>query len=59
MDLLIVLSSSDRPMPDRIAQFLEVCAGYPTDVFPLTETELQQRLIERDPFWTQAMRDAI
>ncbi len=59
IDLLILLKSCDLPIRDRIGEFLNDCAAYPTDVFPLTEEELQQRLLERDPFWTQAMKEAV
>jgi predicted nucleotidyltransferase len=59
MDLLIVLESSSMPIRDRIAEFLSDCGIYPTDVFPLTEAELQQRLQEADPFWTRALKEGI
>jgi predicted nucleotidyltransferase len=59
LDLLIVLSSSDVPVRERIAEFLEECSVYPTDVFPLTEAELDARLQSGDPFWTQAVREGI
>jgi hypothetical protein len=59
MDLLIVLRSSDKPIRDRIAEFLRYCGDYPTDVFPLTEEELRSRLQESDPFWTQVLREGI
>lgn len=58
MDLLIVLKSSDLPVRERIAEFLNDCSDYPTDVFPLTEAELHSRL-QSDPFWTQALREGI
>jgi uncharacterized protein len=59
LDLLIVLKSSDRSPADRIGDFLAECAAYPTDVFPLSEEELAMRLRQGDPFWTQAMREAV
>ena len=59
MDLLIVLRSAKKSIPDRIEEFLKDCSAYPTDVFPLTEQELRARLKENDPFWTQALKDAI
>ncbi len=59
MDLLIVLKSSDLPIRDRIAEFLKNCSEYPTDVFPLTEMELETRLKSSDPFWVRALREAI
>lgn len=59
IDLLVVLASSDLPVPDRIARALGACGSYPTDVFPLTEEELRQRLAAGDPFWTRAMAEGI
>jgi|SRR5438552_11845948 len=59
LDLLIVLESSHLPIPERIAGFLEECSGYPTDVFPLTEAELESRLRDGDPFWVRALREGI
>jgi predicted nucleotidyltransferase len=59
IDLLIVLRSSELPVRDRVGAFLEHCTTYPTDVFPLTEAELEARLRDRDPFWTRAVAEAI
>ncbi len=47
------------PIRDRIAEFLGDCGAYPMDVFPLTEDELRQRLLEPDPFWTRALKEGI
>src|SRR6266571_168617 len=41
LDLLIVLKSSRLPVRERVGEFLEECSNYPTDVFPLTEAELE------------------
>jgi predicted nucleotidyltransferase len=59
MDLLVILKSSSLPVRDRIGEFLQDCIAYPTDIFPLTEDELNQRLRELDPFWTRAMKEGI
>ena len=59
LDLLILLRSSSVPVGDRVAEFLNDCTAYPTDVFPLTEAELQEQLREGDPFWTQAVKEAV
>ena len=59
LDLLIVLKSSALPVTDRISEFLQECAAYPTDVFPLTEDELRERLEQGDPFWLKAAREAV
>jgi hypothetical protein len=59
IDLLVVLGSSALPVAERIAALLPFCSEYPTDVFPLTEAELAERLRTGDPFWTAAMADAV
>ena len=59
LDLLIVLKSSSLPVTDRIGEFLKECAAYPTDVFPLTEEELRERLEQGDPFWLRAVGEAV
>ena len=59
LDLLIVLKGSHRPWQDRIDDFLADCAAYPTDVFPLTEGELRDRVNEGQPFWTRALKEAV
>jgi predicted nucleotidyltransferase len=59
LDLLIVLKSSQLPIRERIGEFIAECGAYPTDVFPLTEAELESRLQNGDPFWMQAMREGI
>ncbi|MBI4473152.1 MAG: nucleotidyltransferase domain-containing protein [Acidobacteria bacterium] len=59
MDLLIVLRTADLPVRDRIEEFLKYCSEFPTDVFPLTEAELEARLKDSDPFWVRALREGI
>jgi predicted nucleotidyltransferase len=59
IDLLIVLKSSDLPVRERIPEFLSDCSAYPTDVFPLTEAELDLLLRDSDPFWMQVVREGI
>jgi predicted nucleotidyltransferase len=59
LDLLIVLKESRRPLTDRIDDFLADCAAYPTDVFPLTEGELRDRVRAGDHFWARALREAV
>ena len=59
LDLLIVLKGSHRPLTDRIGDFLADCTAYPTDVFPLTEEELRERVNEGNPFWTRALKEGV
>jgi predicted nucleotidyltransferase len=59
LDLLIVLNGSHQPLKDRIDDFLADCTAYPTDVFPLTEGELRDRVRAGEPFWTRALKEAL
>ncbi len=59
MDLLVVLTSSNIQIRDRIPEFLKDCSAYPTDVFPLTESELETELAEPNPFWVRALKEGI
>lgn len=59
LDLLIILESSQKSVPDRIADFLEDAFDYPTDVFPYTEQEMQVRHRAGDPFLIRATREGI
>ena len=59
LKVLIVLQESHRPLKDRIDDFLADCTAYPTDVFPLTEGELRDRVNEGEPFWTRALKEAV
>ena len=59
LDLLIVLKRSDRATNNRIGDFLADCAMYPTDLFPLTEEELRDRMSEGNAFWTRALKEAV
>ena len=59
IDLLVILKCSDIPVRERIAEFLRDCAAYPTDVFPLTEDELNTHLQAGDSFWTRAIKEGV
>ena len=54
VDLCIVLADSDKPMRERIPDFLPV--GFPVgiDLFPYTEREFDA-LAERSPAWHHAI----
>jgi predicted nucleotidyltransferase len=43
LDVLIVLTAADRPVRDRIPDFLPDRFPVPVDVFPYTRQELQDR----------------
>src|SRR5207248_1372788 len=59
IDLLVVLKSSDRPLAERVADFLRFIPPYPTDVFPFTLAEIEQRTASGDPFLTRALAEGI
>ncbi len=43
LDLLVVLTTADRPVRDRIADLLPERFPVPVDLFPFTREELQER----------------
>lgn len=59
LDLLVVLGSSDKTYRERLGDFLADNPPYPTDVFPFTAAELQERLASGDPFLRQAIEEGI
>ena len=59
LDLLVVLGQSDKPARDRLVDFLQYTPNYPMDIFPLTQSEIESRLREGDPFLRRAMREGI
>ena len=59
LDLLVILERSDKPARERLADFLQYTSNYPTDIFPLTQAEVESRLREDDPFLRRAEREGI
>jgi predicted nucleotidyltransferase len=59
LDLLVVLTHSDRPAQERLTDFLSHAQTYPTDMLLLTQAELESRLAEDDPFLKRAVSDGI
>ena len=59
VDLLLVLTSSDRPFRDRIPLFLP--SGFPVamDVFPYTRDEITRMKDERNSFIQGALREGL
>lgn len=57
VDLLIILTDSDRRFLDRIPTFLP--SGFPTgvDVFPYTRAELERMKAEGNQFVLRALRE--
>lgn len=59
VDLLLVLSESDRPFRDRIPLFLPGAFPVGVDVFPYTRAELTRMTAEGNRFVLDALRDGI
>jgi predicted nucleotidyltransferase len=59
LDLLIVLERSDKPLGERLYDYLQFGSGYPTDILPLTEAEIDSRLGDQDPFLQQIFAEGI
>jgi len=54
-DLLIVLEKSDRPFRSRIDRYADRFAGIGIDLFPVTVSELNERV--SDPFWRKVLAE--
>ncbi len=59
LDLLIVLDRSDKALGERLSDYLQFGSGYPTDILPLTEQEIDARLADRDPFLRRILDEGI
>ena len=57
-DLLVVLSSAERPFLSRMPDYGLIHCAISVDVFPYTEDELAQKLAA-SPRWAAAIRDGI
>ena len=59
VDLLLILSASDRPFLDRIPRFLP--SGFPVglDVFPYTRDEVERMQAEGNGLVLGALRDGV
>lgn len=57
VDLLIVLTESDRPFLERISQYRPTGIPIGVDVFPYTDQELTKMLEEDNGFIKQALED--
>ena len=59
LDLLIVLEHSDKPLGERLHDYLQFVPGYPIDILPLTEAEIDSRLADQDLFLQQIFAEGI
>lgn len=59
VDLLLVLSTADRPFLDRMPRFLPT--GFPVgvDVFPYTRAEIERMRAEGNRFVDTALREGV
>ena len=58
-DLLVVLSSSDRPFIERIPRYLPVDVPVAVDVFPYTWDEINRMLGEGNHLVRQAIEEGV
>ncbi len=59
VDLLLVLTASDRSFVDRIPAFLPSHFPVGVDVFPYTRVELERMKAEGNSFVLAALRDGV
>jgi len=59
LDLLVILKDSPKTDPERVADLLKYISAYPTDIFPLTEAEIEARVGQGDPFLRRALSEGI
>lgn len=59
VDLLIVLSESDKSFLDRISEYMPSKFPVGVDVFPYTETELEYMIKDSNFFLRQALGEGI
>ena len=57
VDLLIILSASDRPFLDRIPAYLPGAFPCGVDVFPYTRAEIERMVTEGNSLIAAALRD--
>lgn len=59
VDLLLILTSSDRPFRDRIPLYLPGAFPVGVDVFPYTRAEVQRMRQEGNPLVARALREGL
>jgi predicted nucleotidyltransferase len=59
LDLLIILKESEKSMRELLAELLRFSPAYPTDMVPLTQSEVESRLARGDPFLSRAIVEGI
>jgi len=59
VDLVVVLTDSDRRFIDRIPTFLPAHFPVPVDVFPYTRAEVERMTREGSPFVKRALREGM
>jgi predicted nucleotidyltransferase len=59
VDLLLVLSTSDRPFPGRIPEFLPTRFPVGVDLFPYTRDELERMQAQGNPLVLGALREGV
>jgi predicted nucleotidyltransferase len=59
VDLLLVLSGSDRPFPDRIARYVPTDFPVGVDVFPYTRAEIARMRMDGNLLVLDALRRGV
>jgi len=58
-DLLVILSSADRPFMERIPKYLPAGLPLGVDVFPYTRDEIERMVAENNHFMRRAIKEGI
>lgn len=58
-DLAVIIQASDKPMRERIPDYLDLAQVIAVDVFPYTEAEFNARRSEGDPFVARILSEGV
>jgi predicted nucleotidyltransferase len=59
LDLLVILDRTEKSVFQRLDEYLRWAPAYPTDILPLTRSEVQSRLERSDPFLRRVLNEGI
>ncbi len=59
LDLLVILEEPAAGIDERLDELLRLTPPYPTDLLPVTRSEVEARLEAGDPFISRALREGI
>ncbi len=58
-DLLVVVSHTDLPFPDRFVRYAPAGVGLGVDVFAYTQSELEKMLADGNSFVARALSEGV